>query len=99
MVARYEESDFSGEDIAVVVSHKSGTAALLPRSARRLDEEQMLTVNELQSIGQQIAFLERQADEVAALARRDGVSWSLIGFCLGITGEAARRRYGDAADE
>lgn len=93
MVARFEEDDFN-EDVHLVVD-PVGTAALLPRSAKRLDGEQMRVVKELQLLGHQWALLERDTDAIAADARELGISWSLIGFCLGITGEAARKRYRD----
>lgn len=91
---RYLEDDFSDDPVSLYRS-PDGTAVLLPRSARRLDEDQTLTLRELQSLGSQIAILEQQSHEVAREARDAGISWSLIGWALGLTGEAARLRYSD----
>lgn len=92
---RFAADDFPDDSVAIIRT-PSGAALALPNSARRLDEEGLMTVRELQSIGHQLAILEGQAETVAAECRASGVSWSLIGWCLGLTGEAARRRYGDA---
>lgn len=90
---RFQEDDFPDDD-AVFLRTSEG-AVVLPASARRLDPEQLGTVRDLQRVGLQIATLEGQAEELAREARELGVSWSLIGFALGLTGEATRRRYSE----
>lgn len=37
-------------------------------------------------------------DRAARQARRDGVTWSVIASCLGMTKQAAHQRYGRASD-
>jgi hypothetical protein len=88
--------DYAGDDVDIVRTPE-GLAAMLPRSAERLDPMQMEMVRDLQRVGFAIRELEERFDALARETRDAGVSWSLIGFCLGLTGEAARLRYGSDA--
>ncbi|HXH57370.1 hypothetical protein [Iamia sp.] len=42
------------------------------------------------------AHADRALAETVAAARSDGLSWLAIGVVLGVSGEAARKRYGTA---
>ena len=39
-----------------------------------------------------------EIDAAAREARRDGLTWSMIGSCLGVTKQVAHQRYGRASD-
>lgn len=39
-----------------------------------------------------------EIDAAARQARRDGLTWSMIGSCLGVTKQVAHQRYGRASD-
>jgi hypothetical protein len=91
------ETDFDGDDVVVVASGSaaegSRRAVMLPRSARRLDLEQMSAVRAMQLVGMQLARLEDELGGLVDGARDLGISWSLIGWCSHMTGEGARRRW------
>jgi hypothetical protein len=82
------------DDLIEVTRYPEGVALILPRSADRLDGERRAMIRELQRIGSMLAHLSEHADGLALDCREAGISWSLIGFCLGLSGEAVRRRYG-----
>ena len=42
----------------------------------------------------QIELQEQRADSIVMQLRADGASWSLIGWALGMTKQAAVKRYG-----
>jgi hypothetical protein len=86
-----------GEEVRVYVSetrdgHRHAVA--LPASVRRLTGERLEVVETLQDHARQIEFLRGRLDEVVPIARELGVSWAAIGFSVGLTGEAARLRWG-----
>lgn len=68
-----------------------------PLAVRRMKPEQRTEWLRLVEVGREVAELEERAREEVAAARRLGVSWSVIGSALGITGEGARRRFGDVS--
>jgi hypothetical protein len=82
------------DDVIELIRSAEGTAVMLPRSAQRLDPERRAMVRELQRIGFSLGHLMEHVDELAGDCREAGISWSLIGVCLGLSGEAVRRRYG-----
>lgn len=93
--ARFEESDYEGEDV-VVVKTPAGQATVLPASARRLSGDALETYADLMKRALQVAELEHEMGRLADELRGYGVSWNLIGHAVGLTGEGARGRYGDA---
>jgi hypothetical protein len=100
MVARF--ADFqgmnpNGEDVAVVVD--GGRPLLLPRSAARLDPEARGLLGRMQMLALQVVELERQLHELTRQGRDLGVSWSVLGFVQGLTGEALRLRYAEDDSE
>jgi hypothetical protein len=91
-----------GHDEAVTVqagrrSDGSRMAGVVPASAGRLAPPALEVVGDLQRLGVQLRALQDQVPELVEEARSLGVSWALLGWCLGRTGEAVRLRYG--ADE
>lgn len=91
------ETDFDGEEVVVQV-HTGAPgeryAVVVPRSIKNMSRLQREPFADLQRVGDQLEQLENQARELAEECRRAGVSWSAVGFALGITGEGARLRYG-----
>lgn len=49
---------------------------------------------ELERLAYQRQAVERSIARTVALSRTHGASWNTIGRALGVTAEAARRRYG-----
>ena len=93
--ARFEESAYEGDDF-VVVKTPAGQATVLPATARRLSGDALETYADLLKLGLQVGELEGQMGRLADELRGYGVSWNLIGHAVGLTGEGARGRYGDA---
>lgn len=91
-MARYDESDFEGEGF-VVGKTPEGRAFMLPKSARRLSGDALEVYADLMAIGVQVSQLEDQMTELAGDLRQLGVSWSLIGSAVGLTGSGAQKRY------
>jgi hypothetical protein len=93
----YGEDDYPDED-RVVISTPFG-AVVQPVSLRRMSAEARDTYLLLQRVGHQIAHLEQHAaTDLVPAARDAGLSWSVIGAALGITGEGARKRYERRSD-
>jgi hypothetical protein len=60
-----------------------------------LDPRQAVVVQALQESAVLAARVREQMRGDVAIARRVGLSWQRIGFCLGgLSGEAVRKRYG-----
>ena len=83
------------DDLVSIIKTTSGKAVMLPKSASRLDPDQLEALRDLQRVGLVLRQLEDRADELAHECREMGISWALIGFCLGLTGQAAGLRYGE----
>jgi DNA-binding IclR family transcriptional regulator len=72
----------------------SGRAMVVPAAARRLKGHAAELVAELQMSALLAQELRQHIDELVPAARANGVSWNMIGWCLGISGVAAMKRYG-----
>jgi len=73
-----------------------GHGVLVPRALGRLTGEAAEIAAELQAIALHRAELLRLLGEAIADAREAGVSWSVIGWCVGTTGDAANKRWSSA---
>lgn len=86
------EDDFEHEDRAVVTT-KWGPA-VMPASVKNLRGEALETFVELQQTQVEIQRLEEAVWTAGVpLARELGLSWSVIGAALGMTGVGAAKRY------
>lgn len=75
-------------------------AVVVPASVRRLTEEQSELVYGLQQRAMIAQQMRQQIDELVPEAREAGCSWAVIGWSVGLTGEAARLRWiEDQGDE
>lgn len=75
------------------VSAPGGRGLVAPRSVRHLTDAQRAPVTDLVRVAEQWEHLHRHAVEAVTEARSRGVSWAVIGWALGLTGEGARLRY------
>lgn len=66
----------------------------MPRAAARLTEEGREAFISVQRSVMAVREAQARLDEQIEWARDAGVSWALLGWCLGLTGEAARKRWG-----
>lgn len=66
-----------------------------PRSWDRIGDEAQFILSGVQRMAGQMSELERHLEVHVHELRDLGASWDLIGWSLGLTGEGARRRYGD----
>lgn len=83
--------EFGDEPIAIV---KGRTAAsFIPASIARLDEDQAEVVGQIQHVALAIADHQDMLDNLVGEARDLGVSWSAIGWSVGTTSQAARKRW------
>lgn len=83
-------------DVTVSLDPMSGFGMLTPQSFDRLAPEDREACLELMRLVGKRRNLARDIDQaVEHLRAHHGVSWSLIGWCVGTTGEAARQRWGE----
>lgn len=67
---------------------------VLPKSLRRLEPEQQDVAWELQQAVVQAMRARELVEQLAAEAREAGLSWNVIGWCVGTSPQAARKRFG-----
>lgn len=88
-----------GDTVAVIrVKDRQGTAHALfmPTSMqRKLDQEQLLMVAEMQRAVMEIQKLQEEIDELAQEARESGMSWAHVGWSVGLTAEGARKKWSE----
>ena len=78
-----------GYEIAAEMEAKAEPASGDPTLDPRYDPSR-----ELRRLSYQRRSLDREIEQTVAESRGRGQSWNTIGRALGVTGEAARRRYG-----
>lgn len=71
---------------------------VMPKSAGRLSGEGRSLMAELQATVYEIRERQDRVEGLVGMMREAGVSWALIGWCLGVTGDGARRRWGGEAE-
>jgi len=88
----------SYDDEPVVLTKDAfGRAAMLPASARNLSGDLAELLGVLGDVTHEIRTLEEEQAAAAGAARAHGLSWALIGWATGLTGEGARLKWKDAA--
>lgn len=85
-----------GEDDGTVRT-PDGDIVLLPVSVRRLKGDAREIASDLQAVAGQISGLQGRLAQGVAYGRQVGLSWGVIGWSVGTTGEAARQRWGAVA--
>lgn len=87
--------DLSGD---VTVAVRDGVAMLKPPGFDRLDPDvRAALVDVMMLVGQRRA-LGREIDQAVRHLRGHGVSWGVLGWCVGLTSEGARRRWGEESE-
>lgn len=87
------DTDFDEDD--VLLQMVGGRAALIPVSARRLPADVKTDLADVMRAAARINEAVQVLDELVIDLRDRGVSWSVIGWTLGMTGEGARQRFGN----
>lgn len=86
--------------LGVAVSRTaSGAAYFRPRSIMNLSAEAAQVVAALQRAAIHRAEVDASIDELVLELRDLGASWAAIGWSVGTTGEAARQRWGERAEQ
>lgn len=93
-LSEYGETDFDGEGVCVM-RYEEGRAAVVPVSVRRLDPEGRQAVRRVQETAARIHELQDELERLVLEGREEfGLSWNVVGWAIGTTGENARRRWG-----
>jgi hypothetical protein len=87
-------TEYDGEDIALT-KDEFGRASIVPRSLLKLPPDVRAEMARVQRIASKISELQEELGQVVAEMREEGVSWAAIGWCVGTTGDAARKRWVD----
>jgi hypothetical protein len=77
----------------------SGAALLVPRAVSGLTGDAADVVAELQTFVLHRYEVEEAITTMVAEAREYGVSWSVIGWSVGTTAEAARQRWSESGTD
>lgn len=73
----------------------SGRAVLVPLALRRLKGEQYEVVSDIQHAAVAVHEAQASLSDLVGEARDLGVSWNAIGWSVGTSAQAARKRWGD----
>jgi hypothetical protein len=87
-------AEHTEEDGEIGVWRVDGHIVFVPRSYRRLSAEGKSVIGEMQEQVAHISQIQAALAESVTYARDLGVSWDLIGWSVGTTGNAARQRWG-----
>jgi hypothetical protein len=102
--------DALGEDVALgadtggpveIRRLPDGRAMMLPVSpyGRKLNVEAVEVLADIQGVMRDMITLREELDVLIEQARMCRAPWALIGFSVGTTGEAARKRWRDEEDK
>ena len=84
----------SDDDEVAIVLTAGGGAVFVPQSLRNGSPKQLELARTLQRTVIKRQLLMDQVEDLVGQLRDGGVSWDSIGWCVGTTGEASRRRWG-----
>ena len=76
-----------------------GSAALVPRAIAGMSGECARAVGWMQVVARDSLVVADEMDEAVINARRLGVSWASIGWCLGVTDGGARKAFAEVVRE
>lgn len=85
----------STEPVIISMDRARGQAYFIPRSLRNAGPAGQEAASALGSAVREIEEARQRIADAVVVARAEGLSWDSIGWCLGITGTAVRRRFGD----
>lgn len=88
-----DDHELLAEGVAVTVSPE-GIAGFRPVAFDRMSPDRKLLAGELIKLVGQQRHLARELESLVQHMRDHGVSWQVIGWCVGTSGEAARQRWG-----
>jgi hypothetical protein len=81
------------ETVTLSVDRETGVAGWWPESYKRLDGHVQSMLTSLREAVEYRRALESQIDEFVLDLRGHSISWTLIGFGVGTSAEAARQRW------
>lgn len=76
-----------------VMRIEDGRALLAPRAIRDATHGQREAAWRLQQLAADLQQLQVQLQMAVVDARAQGLSWETIGWCVGLTGQAVRKRF------
>lgn len=94
-------SDSLGEQFVEIHRTRSGVPYAFPRlpgKSRRLYGESADAYAAFQGSVMARLAADRDMELYVVVLRAQGVSWALIGWACGMTGEGARKRWGETVD-
>jgi len=91
-----EEAKRGGVEVRVAVAADGKrSAVIVPRAFARLSEEGMEIVAVLQQKALLLHEIGRDIEGLVIESRMAGASWDVIGWSIGTSGQAARKRWAD----
>jgi len=89
-----DEDQPAGVEVARAAGGKAFFQPVEHRAARGLSGPKQAALADLQEHARALAGMRDHLRELVDDCREQGISWSLIGWSLGITAEGARQAYG-----
>ncbi|WP_270890025.1 hypothetical protein [Pedococcus sp. 5OH_020] len=86
----------AAQDGVSIVRAPSGRMAFVPRSVGRLKGEALEVATELQELVARIREDQVRLEQLVLEGRECGMSWAAVGWCVGTTGDGARKRWGES---
>lgn len=93
-----DDAGMSGEGVEVrthVNAWGESEAFFMPVKLRRASPLQRDLLRECQSVVRRHITVLAQLDDVVQRMRAAGLSWDSIGWCVGMSGAGARKRWGE----
>jgi len=92
-----EEAAAKGVTVRVVTNSDGvRSAVLVPVAFARLSQEAVEVVADLQRKALQLQAIREEIEALVIEARDVGASWAVIGWSVGTTESAARKRWGES---
>jgi hypothetical protein len=81
-----------GEDVVTARGFR-GIAVMVPQSVELLPIDARAHVYRLIHLLRESRLISGEIDKLVPIMRADGVPWSVIGWCVGTSSQAARKRW------